>query len=130
MITVIIEDAETVISVEVDTTGDIASTVQDVEAISVVVSNTGSPGPQGDSWQEEFETVSKNLKSWNATFAYSLGVLQTITYTDGVDTIVKTFNYTGPQLTSIVLSGDTPSGVSLTKTFGYTGPSLTSVTYS
>jgi hypothetical protein len=92
--------------------------------------DTGATGPTGASFQEEFETVSKNLKSWDATFAYSSGVLNTITYTDGVDTIVKTFNYTGSQLTSIVLSGDTPSGIDLTKTFGYTGSSLTSVSYS
>lgn len=87
-------------------------------------------GPQGQSWQEQFETVSKNLKSWNATFSYLLGVLQTITYTDGAETIVKTFNYTGPQLTSIVLSGDTPSGIDLTKTLSYSSGVLISVSYS
>lgn len=91
---------------------------------------TGPQGPQGESWQEQFETVSKNLKSWNASFNYSSGNLVTIVYTDGTNTITKTFNYTGANLTSIVLSGDTPSGISLTKTFNYIGSDLTSIVYS
>jgi hypothetical protein len=78
---------------------------------------------------EYFETVSKNLKSWGASFNYSGGNLSSIVYTDGVDTITKTFNYTGDSLTSIVLGGDTPSGIELTKTLGYTSGNLTSVTY-
>ena len=90
----------------------------------------GPQGLQGDSWQEYFETVSKNLKSWGASFNYSGGNLSSIVYTDGVDTITKTFNYTGDSLTSIVLGGDTPSGIDLTKTLGYTSGNLTSVTYS
>jgi hypothetical protein len=83
----------------------------------------------GTTAQETFETVSKNLKAWNSTLAYSLGKLTTITYTEGPDTIVKTFNYTGDKLTSIVLSGDTPAGIDLTKTLTYTGDSLTGVAY-
>jgi len=80
--------------------------------------------------ETNFETVSKNLKSWNATFNYVGGVLSSIAYTDGIDTITKTFNYTGGILTSIVLSGDTPSGIDLTKTLGFTSQDLTSITYS
>jgi hypothetical protein len=76
-----------------------------------------------------YETVSKNLASWDATYAYTLGVLDTITYTDGVDTIVKTFGYTLGVLTSITLSGDTPGGIELVKTLTYTGADLTSVDY-
>lgn len=91
---------------------------------------TGPQGPQGASWQEEFETVSKNLKSWNASFNYSSGNLVTIAYTQGAQSIIKTFNYTGENLTSIVLSGDTPGGISLTKTFLYLGGSLAGVSYS
>jgi hypothetical protein len=90
----------------------------------------GIQGPQGDSWQEYFETVSKNLKSWDASFNYSGGNLTSIVYTDGVDTITKTFNYIGDSLTSIVLGGDTSGGIELTKTLGYTSGNLTSVTYS
>lgn len=92
--------------------------------------DTGATGATGTSYQEEFETVSKNLKSWNASFSYTGDQLTSISYTDGVDTVIKTFNYTGSQLTSIVLSGDTPSGINLTKTLGYTLGKLTTITYS
>jgi len=80
--------------------------------------------------QETYETVSKNLNSWDADFNYSLGNLVSIIYSNGISTINKTFNYTGSDLTSIVLSGDTPSGISLTKTLIYTSGELTGVTYS
>jgi hypothetical protein len=83
----------------------------------------------GGSAAETFETVSKNLKSWDGTFNYIGGALSSIVYTDGVDTITKTFNYTSETLTSIVLSGDTPAGIDLTKTLGYTSEDLTSITY-
>jgi hypothetical protein len=95
-----------------------------------LLAQKGDVGPQGSSFQEHFETVSKNLKSWNATLNYTSGALTSIVYTDGTDTITKTLNYTGGVLTSIVLSGDTPGGISLTKTFTYTGDNLTGVAYS
>jgi hypothetical protein len=82
------------------------------------------------SFADTFETVSKNLKAWSPTFAYSSGVLSTITYTHAAQTIVKTLNYTTGKLTSIVLSGDTPEGISLTKTLAYTGDDLTGIAYS
>ena len=78
-----------------------------------------------------YETVSKNLKSYPAVFAYNgSGDLSTITYTVPGGTIVKTFNYTSGDLTSIVLSGSTPAGINLTKTLSYTSGNLTGVTYS
>lgn len=77
-----------------------------------------------------FEYVSKNIKSWNYSLNYTLGSLSSIAYTDGNSVITKTLNYTGTQLTSIVLSGDTPSGISLTKALTYTGENLTGVIYS
>lgn len=79
---------------------------------------------------EYYETVSKNLKSWDATFNYTAGQLTSIVYTSGLKSITKTFNYTGGNLTSIVLSGDTPLGILLTKTLSYTGNELTGVSYS
>ena len=80
--------------------------------------------------QETFETVSKNLKSYPATLNYSGSALSNIVYSLGMTTITKTFNYNiGGDLTSIVLSGDTPTGISLTKTLGYTSGNLTSITY-
>jgi len=91
---------------------------------------TGPQGPAGSSFTPTFETVSKNLDNLTPTFGYTSGVLTSITYTDGVITIVKTLNYTSGILTSIVLSGDTPSGIDLTKTLNYTSGTLTSFTYS
>jgi len=80
---------------------------------------------------EAFETVSKNLKSYPYVITYNGDDIDYITYDLGGSLeIVKTFNYTLGVLTSLVLSGDTPSGISLTKTFGFTGDDLTSVTYS
>ena len=79
---------------------------------------------------DSFETLSKNLKAWNAMLLYSSGVLISITYTMGAATILKTFNYSAGILTSIVLSGDVPSGVSLTKTFAYSSGNLTTIIYS
>ncbi len=76
-----------------------------------------------------YETVSKNLNSWDAILSYTSGDLTTITYSDGVGTIIKTFNYTIGSLTSIVLSGDTPSGITLTKTFTYSSGDIVGWAY-
>jgi hypothetical protein len=88
-------------------------------------------GPQGSSWQRTFETVSKNLEAYPATFVRTNGVLTSIIYNlgDGLS-ITKTFGYAAGRLTAITLSGDTPAGIALTKTLGYTGDELTSVEYS
>ena len=85
---------------------------------------------KGKSFQETFETVSKNLKGNPYALNYTSGKLTSIVYTLPNGTITKTLNYTGEKLTSIVLSGDTPSGINLTKTLSYTGDTLTSITYS
>jgi hypothetical protein len=78
-----------------------------------------------------FETVSKNLSSYNWAFNYTGVDLTSIVYTiPSVWTITKTLNYTSWVLTSIVLSGNTPGGIALTKTLWYTSGVLTSVTYS
>jgi hypothetical protein len=80
---------------------------------------------------EEFETVSKNLKSYPYVITYDGNDIDYITYNlGGGDSIVKTFNYTLSVLTSVVLSGDTPSGMELTKTLIYTGDNLTGIEYS
>lgn len=91
---------------------------------------TGPAGPSGGEDTYTFETVSKNIKAWNATLGYTGNQLTTITYTNADQTIIKTFNYTDSKLTSLVLSGDTPSGIELTKTLLYTGDLLTGVNYS
>jgi len=94
-----------------------------------LLAEKGDTGDTGSSFQEYFETVSKNLNSWNYSLNYTLGELTSIIYTDGVDTITKTLYYTSGDLTSIVLSGDTPTGIDLTKTLTYTGDQLTAVVY-
>lgn len=86
---------------------------------------------EGEDFDEEFETVSKNLKNYPYNLTYGVDGIDTITYNLGGGlSIIKTFNYVGGVLSTIVLSGDTPLGIELTKTFGYTGVDLTSVIYS
>lgn len=93
-------------------------------------SNTASGG-SGDVVGPAYETVSKNLKSYSSTFSYNgSGDLSTITYTVPGGNIIKTFNYASGDLTSIVLSGNTPAGINLTKTLSYSAGNLTGVSYS
>ena len=108
-----------------------------IRSVTIEVSN-GVTGPQGiqgikgdtgESFQESFESVSKNLKSYIYTLNYTDGKLTSIVYTLPTGTITKTLNYTGEKLTSIVLSGDTPSGITLTKNLNYTNNILTSINY-
>jgi YD repeat-containing protein len=81
-------------------------------------------GGLGDS----FETVNKNLSAVDGTLAYDgSNRLTSVTYTSGV---VKTLAYTGDDLTSVTLSGSTPSGIDLVKTLSYTDGSLTGISYS
>lgn len=84
---------------------------------------------QGESYQEAFETVSKNLKSHPYQLNYTNGILSNIVYSLTLGTITKTLNYTNNILTSIVLSEDTPNGINLTKTLNYTNNILTSINY-
>tara|TARA_R110002096_G_scaffold132049_1_gene282170 strand:- start:151 stop:588 length:438 start_codon:yes stop_codon:yes gene_type:complete len=83
----------------------------------------------GELQQATFETVNKNIKSYNKTFTYTGVRLDTVTYSYGSKTITKTLNYTGINLTSVVLSGDTPSRIDLTKTLTYSGLNLTNTAY-
>ncbi len=91
---------------------------------------TGPTGPAGTTSGASFESISLNIGDYSKSFAYSGSNLNTITYTKLGQTIVKTFNYTGDNLTSIVLSGDTPESIPLTKTFVYSGSNISSITYS
>lgn len=79
----------------------------------------------------KFEYYSKNIQSYNSTLNYTDGLLTSIDYTFGVNTITKTLSYTDGVLTSIILSGDIPDGLTVTtKTLNYTGGELTGITYS
>lgn len=109
----------------------IASTIVVPSAVEVTAPITfGYKGDTGDSWQQTFETVSKNLINYPSTLNYTGADLTSIDYTTGGGTITKTFGYTAGVLTSITLSGDTPAGIATTKTLGYTGDDLTSINYS
>lgn len=129
-----IEVSETIQNITIETVGLGA---QGLSAYQIAVAN-GFVGTetqwlaslQGDSYDETFETVSKNLKGKPYALNYTSGKLTSIVYTIVGGNITKTLNYTGDKLTSLVLSGATPTGISLTKTLTYTGNTLTSITYS
>lgn len=90
-----------------------------------IISSTG-----GGSVSETFESVLRNLKSYNSTISYSGDLIDTIVYTLPSGTVTETVDRTGNIINSITLSGDTPSGIDLIKTFNYTGNKITSFTYS
>lgn len=78
-----------------------------------------------------YETISQNLRGASYVITNIGGILDHITYTVSPEQVItKSFSYTDSILTSITLSGNTPSGISLTKTLHYTGADLTSVVYS
>lgn len=80
---------------------------------------------------EYFESVSKNIKSYPYEFTYTGGGdIDYVTYDlGGGQSIIKTFNYTSGDITSIVLSGDTPGGISLTKTLSYMSGNIDNIVY-
>lgn len=82
----------------------------------------------GGGLSDSFETVSANLSAYDNTLNYDgSGNITSIVYSNGV---TKTFNYTGADITSIVLSGSTPDGIELTKTLTYTSGDVTGIAYS
>jgi hypothetical protein len=87
---------------------------------------TGPAGPAG-SFEDTFETVSKNLSAADAVMTYTGEDLTQITYGG---TITKTLTYGVDGLASITLSGAVPGGISLTKTLTYSGGNLAGYTYS
>lgn len=106
-----------------------STVVETLELVHVV--EAGLFGVPGESWQESFETISKNLTAKPYELTYSGDQLTAITYDLGGGLeVVKTFAYTGSRLTSITLSGIIPDGIATTKTLVYTGDQLTSVEYS
>lgn len=93
--------------------------------------STGLTGNTGSVAPDTFESLAKNLSAYPSVLGYIGANLATVTYSiSGGEEIVKTLNYTSGNLTSIVLSGDTPAGIDLTKTLSYTGSNLTGVSYS
>jgi hypothetical protein len=101
--------------------------------LEIEVGATGPSGPQGSPGQDfpnSFETVNKNLAGRPYVVNRTSDLVTSIVYTVGAGTITKTLAYSSGLLTSIVLSGLTPSGISLTKTLSYTDGQLTGVAYS
>lgn len=82
-------------------------------------------------WVETFETISKNLKKYPATFTYDGDNLQSVQYATPGGTITKTLAYNGIYLASVTLSGAIPDYVATVKTFGYSAQNkLISINYS
>lgn len=61
---------------------------------------------------ETFESVSKNIKSWNVVSSTT----NSLTYSDGIDSITKTITKPDAVTVILTLSGDTPAGIDLVKT--------------
>lgn len=108
------------------TLGEVATSLGDLDGTT----DDLAEGSENLFARPTFESVSKNISSWEATFDYTTGSLSTITYQNGPLEVVKTFGYTGGVLTSITLSGDVPGGIPLTKTLLYSGSDLVGFEYS
>jgi len=92
---------------------------------------TGLQGPPGIGVDQSFEVTSKNLKAYPAALTWTNGQLTSMEYSLGGGlSVTKTLNYSGGQLDSIVLSGDTPGGINLTKSLTWVNGTLTEVSYS
>lgn len=92
---------------------------------------TGMQGPPGIGVDQSFEVTSKNLKAYPAVLGWTNGQLTSMQYALGGGlSVTKTLNYSGDQLDSIVLSGDTPGGINLTKNLTWVNGTLTEVSYS
>jgi len=103
------------------------SELDDVD-LSGLTKTNGKYDLGGGGSTNSFETVSANLSAYDYTINYNgSGDVSTIVYSNGV---TKTLNYTSGDVTSIVLSGSTPSGISLTKTLTYSSGDVMGITYS
>ena len=126
---VTVGQTEVIVTVTADPVIEITDPQAPITVEVQTVGAQGPPGPEGD-LSQTFESVSQNLKNYPYTLTYDGDKIETVVYTLPAGEIMKTLNYTGEQLTSIVLSGDTPNGIDLTKTLNYTDDKLSSVTYS
>ncbi len=117
--------------IEIDLDQPVGPTPEPEPGPTVEFAQSFDSHPDAELLRETYETVSQNIRAWDATLEWSGGKLyrKISTSADG-KVIVKTFYWSGYKLISVVLSGDTPSGIALTKTLGYTGDYLTSVEYS
>jgi len=106
--------------------------VYDTDTMQLYIGDGVTPGgnlPSG--MQLYFETVSKNIRSWDVAVSYNPDVtINTLTYTSGSDTVGKTFAYASGLLQTLTLSGATPASIDLVKTFSYVGQDLSGWSYS
>ena len=125
-VAVSVTDTITDVSVTVDNTTQPVSVAvtESVTTVDVNIQNVSA------NWAESFDTVSRNLRGFPYIVYWDGDSIDYVVFSNGITSITKTFNYTGDKLTSIVLSGDTPNGISLTKSLLYSGDKIQSVTYS
>jgi hypothetical protein len=97
-----------------------------LETRVVNVEITGARGPRGEQGltgegdTPTFESVSKNIKAYPFTYEQQDEYTAVLVYDLGAgQTITKTINSVDGLPVSIVLSGNTPSGIDLTKTILY-----------
>lgn len=105
-------------------------TVRQFEKLFELVAESDPSSGGGGTVAQSFETVNKNLQAYPKTLYFTGADLTSVVYDLGASIITKTLTYAGDFLVSVVLSGETPSGISLTKTLTYSGDDLAAVTYS
>ena len=102
-----------------------AQGIQGIQGPQGIQGATGPQGPSG-SFEDTFESVSKNLKSWNVVSSTP----DSLTYSDGVSSITKTITKPDAVTVILTLTGDTPSGIDLVKTITLNGSDLPTWSYS
>jgi len=83
--------------------------------------------------EQNFETITQNLKSYPYSTTFNNNDISQITYITDTGSITKNYSYDGNgNITTITLSGDLPSAIiQTTKNFTYDpNNNLTGVTYS
>lgn len=123
---VVLDGDESAVTLTFD--GEYAANVVAGESVVAIFAGISA----GDGVTDSFETVNRNLRAVPYTINYDLtGRLQSIFYDLGAGlSITKQYGYVSGVLTTITLSGDVPSGISLVKTLLYTAGKLTGVQYS
>ena len=80
---------------------------------------------------QTFETINRNMKAYPSSLSFLGGFLNTVIYDlGGGDTITKTFGYSSGVISTIILSGSVPLGISIAKSFTYESGKLKSISYS
>ncbi len=101
--------------------------ISTIQIVDDAIEDSGGASPV---MTETFETVSQNLKSQAKGLFYTGTQLTQVVYVVSGGTITKTLSYSGTKLVTVILSGDTPAGISLTKTLTYSGNQVSAVAYS